>query len=145
MSRILFAGYLIVLSYFLFFSEHYGRTGTESYRYNLILFKEIKRFVTYRKELGLENFIVNIFGNILAFAPFGFILPIISKDNRKLFHICLLSFEFTLTIELIQLIFRVGIFDVDDIFMNTLGGFLGGVLFFICYWFYKKIVVRSKK
>lgn len=137
-GQVLFVIYLIVLSYFLFFSERYGRAGTVSYRYNLVLFKEIKRFITYRKELGLENFIINIFGNVFAFAPFGFILPIISRKNRNIFSIVLLSFEFTLAIELIQLIFRVGIFDVDDIFMNTLGGFVGGVVFFICYWIYKR-------
>lgn len=132
--RILFAMYIILLAYFLFFSEHYGRTITsEEYRYNLVLFKEVKRFIEYREVLGMESFIVNIFGNILAFAPFGFVLPIISRSNRKLLNITLLSLEFSLTVELIQLIFRVGIFDVDDILLNTIGGFLGGLCFIICH------------
>ncbi len=138
-SRVLFIIYLIVLAYFLFFSERYGRTnGGEAYRYNLQLFKELKRFITYRNSIGYESFIVNIFGNVFAFTPFGFILPIISKENRKLLHIVLLSLEFSLAIELLQLIFRVGIFDVDDLFLNTLGGLIGGILFFICQWVWKK-------
>jgi glycopeptide antibiotics resistance protein len=37
----------------------------------------------------------------------------------------LLSFLFTLGIELTQLVLRVGSFDVDDIFLNTVGGILG--------------------
>lgn len=138
----LFVLYIILLAYFLFFSERYGRTITsDEYRYNLVLFKEVKRFILYRKEIGLESFIVNIFGNILAFAPFGFVLPIISENNRKLFNITLLSLEFSLTVELIQLIFKVGIFDVDDLFMNTLGGMMGGICFIICH----KLVKSMKR
>ncbi|MFV0341694.1 MAG: VanZ family protein [Anaerocolumna sp.] len=147
-SRVLFAGYIILLAYFLFFSEDYGRNiSSQDYRYNLVLFKEMKRFIEYRNIIGMEKFVVNIFGNIFAFAPFGFVLPIISKENRKLFHITLLSFELSLTVELLQLIFRVGIFDVDDLFMNTLGGFIGGICFMICHkiyktWFEHKIRIK---
>lgn len=132
--RLLFVLYIILLAYFLFFSERYGRTlGSDEYRYNLTLFKEVKRFITYRNILGIESFVVNIIGNVLAFAPFGFVLPIISVRNRKLLNITLLSLEFSLTIEVIQLMFRVGIFDVDDLFMNTVGGMLGGICFLICH------------
>ena len=131
-SRLLFVLYLILLVYFLFFSEHYGRNiVSDQYRYNLTPFKEVKRYIEYRNQIGSEGFIVNIFGNILAFAPFGLVLPIISPENRKLLNIVLLSFEFSLTVELLQLIFKVGIFDVDDLIMNTLGGLIGGICFLI--------------
>ncbi len=133
-TRVLFVLYIILLAYFLFFSERYGRTlGSDEYRYNLTIFKELKRFITYRNEIGLESFVVNIIGNVLAFTPFGFALPIISIRNRKLINITLLSLEFSLTIEIIQLILKVGIFDVDDLFLNTLGGIIGGLCFLICH------------
>lgn len=139
-SRVLFAVYILLLAYFLFFSEHYGRNlYTDEYKYNLVLFKEVKRFIEYRNILGMESFVVNIFGNIFAFTPFGFVLPIISRENRKLLNITLLSLEFSLTVELLQLIFKVGIFDVDDLLMNTLGGFIGGVCFIICHKIYKSL------
>lgn len=139
-SRVLFVLYIMLLAYFLFFSERYGRTlVSEEYRYNLTLLKEVKRYITYRNEIGLESFVVNIIGNVLAFAPFGFVLPIISVRNRKLLNIILLSLEFSLTIEIIQLVFKVGIFDVDDLLMNTLGGMLGGIGFLICYNTIKKM------
>ena len=132
-TRVLFALYIILLAYFCFFSERYGRTlVSEDYRYNLTLFKELKRFITYRKVLGIENFIINIFGNVLAFMPFGFALPIISASNRKFINIVILSLELSLTIELIQIILKVGAFDVDDLFLNTMGGMIGGICFFIC-------------
>lgn len=140
-TRVLFVLYIILLAYFLFFSEHYGRTlGSDEYRYNLTFFKEVKRFITYRNEIGLESFVVNIIGNVLAFTPFGFALPIISIRNRKLINITLLSLEFSLTIEIIQLMLKVGIFDVDDLFLNTLGGIIGGLCFLICH-----RMLRAKK
>lgn len=128
--RIIFVLYLIVLAYFLFFSERYGRAGGQGdYHYNLVPFKEIKRFIHYRSQIGWEYFVVNIFGNVLAFAPFGFFLPIVSSQNRSFLSVALYSFEFSLCVELIQLSFQVGTFDVDDLIMNTLGGILGYLIF----------------
>lgn len=126
---VIFVLYLMVLAYFLFFSERYGREVTGDYHYNLIPLQEIKRFIKYRDTIGWEGFVVNIFGNILAFAPFGFFLPIVSKQNRAFLNVTLYSFEFSMFIELIQLSFRVGTFDVDDLLMNTIGGMLGYLLF----------------
>lgn len=123
--------YVVVLAYFLFFSEHYGRGGVKGYQYNLIPFQEIRRYLKYRHLLGPEYFIVNIFGNVLAFVPFGFFLPIISEENRSFFATALYSFELSLGVELVQLSFQVGIFDVDDIMMNTFGCVLGYILFFL--------------
>lgn len=142
---VLFIIYIVLLAYFLFFSERYGRTEeSQQYRCNLILFKEIKRFITYRDTLGFESVFVNIFGNVFAFSPFGFVLPIISPKNRKFINITLLSLELTITIEVMQLLLKVGIFDVDDIFMNTLGGIIGYICFFICYRLYRSFGRKSK-
>ena len=129
-SWLLFIGYLIVLSYFLFFSEYYGRTDTLSeYRYNLELFAEIRRFITYRSILGIKTVAVNLIGNIVAFMPFGFILPMLNAKNARFFRVLFLSLFFSGLIEFLQLIYHVGIFDVDDIFLNTCGAVLG-------YWVY---------
>jgi Glycopeptide antibiotics resistance protein len=129
---LLFYFYIILLAYFLFFSEHYGRENIlKEYRYNLEFFKEIKRFIKYREQLGFESFAVNILGNILAFAPFGFFLPLLNVKYRKIFYTTFLCFIFSLGVETIQLILKVGIFDVDDIIMNTAGGVLGYLSYLI--------------
>jgi len=134
---LLFYLYIILLSYFLFFSEHYGRSyTTEGYRYNLVLFKEIRRFIQYRHQLGIESFVVNVLGNVLAFAPYGFLLPLIKKKYRGFFKIMFLSILFSLMVEVIQLFLKVGIFDVDDIFLNTLGGVVGYIIFAISHAIY---------
>lgn len=123
--------YLIVLFYFLFFAEGMGRLHTDSeYRYNLTLFREIKRFYVYHEILGWRAFFLNVFGNVLIFMPFGYFIPLLMKQKKNVFFTTLFSFELSLCVEIIQLFFKLGSFDVDDIFLNTIGGFLGYLLFY---------------
>lgn len=135
---ILFYIYILLLSYFLFFSERYGRDLVTE-EYNLQLFKEIMRFVKYREKIGLKGFMINIFGNILAFMPFGFFVPLLNKAYRKFYVIAILSIIFSLVVELAQLILRVGVFDVDDILLNSIGGIFGYLSFLIIRFIFKKI------
>ena len=120
--------YLAGLCYFLFFAENYGRVfGQENYRYNLVPFKEIERFWTYRRELGIHSF-YNLAGNILGFVPAGFFIPILMKNKRGFLFTSCVTFQMSFLVEVLQLIFRVGSFDVDDMILNTLGGMLGYLL-----------------
>lgn len=130
---VLFLLYLVLLIYFLFFAESYGRGYEErSYSYNLVPFLEMKRFWTYRKQLGFLAVFTNLAGNVIGFVPFGAILPILYRNARNMFKITFLAFECSLLVECTQLIFRVGSFDVDDLILNTLGGFLGYLIYLIC-------------
>lgn len=116
----------------MFFAEIWGRTSIcEEYSYNLIPFKEIIRFIKYRKQLGTVAVLTNIGGNIVGFMPFGFILPILSPKTRGIFRILILTFDLSLCIEMIQLVSKVGCCDVDDMILNTLGGVLGYIAFYI--------------
>ena len=104
---VLFLMYLIALTYFMFFAESFGRTpNTQSgYAYNLELFKEIKRFYTYREQLGFKAVFLNLVGNVVGFMPFGFFLPVVSRRGRKWYNASLLGFLLSLCIETIQLVF----------------------------------------
>jgi len=133
-GRLLFVLYMGLLVYFLFFAESYGRAGdiTREYRYNLKLFAEIKRFWIYREKVGTLAMVLNIFGNVVGFVPFGYILPVINDRFRNWLLIVVSGFSLSLCVETAQLIFRVGSFDVDDLMLNTLGAYLGYVLFWVC-------------
>jgi len=132
-GKICFLLYMLLLVYLMFFFEAYGRTiADRKYLYNFIPFKEIRRFIVYRETLGISVMITNIIGNVAGFVPFGFILPLIYKNKRKWWLITFLTMEFSMVIELLQLLLKVGSCDVDDVILNTLGGFLGYVLFYIC-------------
>lgn len=125
-----FVGYLILLAYFLFFAEVMGRTFSErSYHYNLVPLKEIRRFITYRETLGNMAVFLNLAGNVIAFIPFGLFLPLLARKYRNFWHVVVLSFDFSLLVEIIQLISKVGSFDVDDILLNTIGGAIGFIGF----------------
>jgi glycopeptide antibiotics resistance protein len=125
----------------LFFSERYGR-GLQTQEYNLKLFKEIKRFIKYREQIGWEGFIVNICGNVLAFMPFGFLLPLLNRAYRKFYIIAVLSILFSLIVETVQLLLKVGVFDVDDILMNSLGGILGYIVFMVIHAIHRRTKIR---
>ena len=138
-AGVVFVLYFIVLFYFLFFSEKMGRTYTErEYHYNLVLFKEINRFIQYREILGMRSVMLNIVGNVVAFMPFGTFLPVFVAKGKKFWFTALYSFELSLFVEILQLITKVGSFDVDDLLLNTLGGILGYVLYRILKYFYIK-------
>ncbi|WP_070040534.1 VanZ family protein [Robinsoniella peoriensis] len=132
-SVVLFMFYLILLTYFLFFAESYGRVLSErEYSYNLQPLKEIKRFWIYREQLGFFAVFTNIIGNVLCFVPFGAIFPVLNRKTRHFVVIVLLSFQFSLIVECIQLISKVGSFDVDDLLLNTIGGMIGYLVFCVC-------------
>ena len=102
---LLFLLYFGVLFYFLFFSEKLGRTFVErEYHYNLIPFLEINRFIVHCDVLGVKAVLLNIVGNIVAFMPFGFFLPIFSNRCRYFLNTVFYTFELSLLVELIQLV-----------------------------------------
>lgn len=130
--------YLVVLFYLLFFSERMGRTDhIQNYRYNLVLFREIKRFYDCRF-LYPKAFFLNVFGNVLAFMPFGYLLPRMHGKCRNFFLTTLLSFALSLGVEVVQLVFKLGCFDVDDLLLNTLGGLAG----YMVYWIFHRRSVK---
>lgn len=132
LGKILFLLYMAFLIWFLIFSDWYGRTGISSdYRYNLELFKEIKRFWYNRETLGMFAVFTNLAGNVLIFAPLGFFLPMASRYH-SFFSTLFLGFGISLCVEVFQLITRVGSFDVDDLFLNTCGAVVGYIVFIIC-------------
>ena len=133
LAVILFVLYIGLLSYLLFFSETYGRTMDSGYRYNLKPLKEIKRFWNNREILGISTVVTNLAGNIVAFAPFGFFLPMLWKKGRNIFRCVFLTALFSLAVETVQLYSKVGAFDVDDILLNALGGLVGWVCFFLIW------------
>ena len=71
-------------------------------------------------------FIYLFFGNILWFVPFGFLMKRIA--NMTATRIILLGFLLSLCIETTQFIFGTGVFEIDDLLLNTFGALLGAVL-----------------
>lgn len=142
-GRILFVAYLVFALYVMFFSERLDRTMVSTeYRYNLTPFAEIERFWNMRYSYGWDVTLINLLGNVICFMPFGFLVPTLSKKRvlNNILSVTILAMAFSMTIETAQLLAKVGAFDVDDIILNTLGGFLGYVIFKIA-----KGIIRNKQ
>ncbi|MFI3171073.1 MAG: VanZ family protein [Eubacteriales bacterium] len=145
LGKCLFVLYVGFLLYFLLITELYGRTEIRTdYAYNLELFKEIKRFWNYRESLGITVVLANLIGNVVVFVPFGFILPIASK-YKSFIAVIVYSFLLSLSIECIQLVTKIGSFDVDDLLLNTIGGCVGYLTFSIACKIRRKYVSKKTK
>lgn len=113
---ILFAGYLALV----FFVTNFRASGMNR-EVNFHLFRAWREALNnYSQQRWL-----NVLLNIAMFCPFGFLLPILSSKFRHWYLTIPAGAGFSLCIELLQLAFARGIFDVDDLFCNTLGGILG--------------------
>ena len=84
-------------------------------------------FRAWREAWNLFSFKnwANVLLNVAMFVPLGILLPWIHKLFRKWYVMLGSSFGFSLVIELFQAITRSGLFDVDDLFSNTLGAIFG--------------------
>ncbi|MDD6062801.1 MAG: VanZ family protein [Oscillospiraceae bacterium] len=69
-------------------------------------------------------------GNVLCFFPFGFFYKI-RKQKPEPVRTVLLPVILSLLIEVSQLLFRMGDFDIDDILMNAAGFYLGLFIAFL--------------
>jgi len=78
--------------------------------------------------------------NVLLFVPLGFLAGVAIKRKRFLKTIGLSS-GISVAIELLQLIAKRGVCNIDDVIHNTLGCFIGYGLFLLCY----KPICRIKK
>lgn len=93
-------------------------------------FVPLKTIVAYFYQLfigtmSFKNFTINIFGNILLFIPFGYVFVVLKPELKKSYRIYKLMFCVIVMIESLQLLLKVGCFDVDDILLNMSGVAIG--------------------
>ena len=87
--------------------------------------------------------------NFILFVPFIFGLLWTFKDKLigkgrfiKVMYVSLkYAFMFSLSIEMLQLFLRLGTFQLSDLFFNTMGGLIGGII----YYFGSKVQNKMSK
>ncbi|MCD4839159.1 VanZ family protein [Neobacillus sedimentimangrovi] len=104
------------------YNEYHWRSN------NFVPFKTIY-FYLFLTDINLNIRIENLAGNVIGFAPFGFILPMMAQRFQKLGKVIMATFCLSLSFEVLQMLFELGSFDVDDLILNTFGGMLGYILF----------------
>lgn len=88
---------------------------------------ELSLFWSYRKviEKNSKSFFFEIFYNVLLMVPLGFLLPWYHKIFHKMRYVILGGLVISCFIEFSQLLFRIGLFEFDDILNNTFGSCIG--------------------
>lgn len=122
---IVFIYYIILLFNMVMFARY-----TRIVSYNLIPFKSIFDVL---KNGTSYSIIINIFGNLFVFMPLEYFLIELFKV-RKFSVNFIISFGIILLIELFQYVFNVGVLDIDDLILST----LGMMIFYIFYNKFKK-------
>ena len=143
-----FGIYLLAVAYIVFFS----RSATADYQVHTALFSDLGKAV--RIDFGFLGFIRTVFTrgfpaamahvrvekaediaqvymNIMLFVPMGYLLPYLFPWFRAKVRIrpAAACFVISFIIENLQLVFRRGFYDIDDLVSNTVGGIIGQFLF----------------
>lgn len=132
---IVFVIYCLNLIYVLFLDPDFGRQVFKEtlsfeeywkYNVNLDLFETIQLFIRgYQNHIvSLETLLRNILGNLIVFMPMAYFLPVLFSCQRKVYIFLPTLFMMVLSVEVLQVIFRIGSGDVDDLFLNVVGAFL---------------------
>ena len=112
--------YTIFLLYLMFLG--FGREQHEANIARLLPFVSTVFFV--QNTTSWESIIINLFGNIIMFIPFGFL----GWLNAKYFSFKKLIVDFLsvlIIVEALQYLTRLGVFDIDDLALNSLGVWIG--------------------
>lgn len=137
-GRAFFGVLLVFYLYLMYGSTVFTRTpGTTTAAPQTDLFWSYREMLarhswSYAKEIGL---------NILMFVPIGILYPL-WRGKRCFFSSMAVGFLCTCAIELMQYYFKCGLFEVDDIFNNTLGMFVG---YMFIRWFLPKHAARRRR
>jgi len=99
--------------------------GRIQYDDNLLTIKPIVSTINFiQGTISWWDIIVIVVGNVVMFIPFGFLGWLSPKLNKL--KSLLFTFISSITmVECLQYFTRMGIFEVDDIILNTFGVFLG--------------------
>jgi glycopeptide antibiotics resistance protein len=123
--KYLFIGlYAALLLYTVFFARR--RRNLEHRYLNIHPLNIVREFhaLNYNDRRDVVNFYTNLAGNFILFIPYVFITIVLLryKNIRK---VLLSVFLLSLSIETIQYLFQIGVADIDDVLLNTAGGWAG--------------------
>ncbi len=146
----LFLIYIAVFAWLVFFS----RSATEDYQVHVAVLSDLANSISM--DLGVFNIlhilltdgyeaarshvaiinaadIYQVYLNMALFIPMGFLLPYVFDwfQARPRVRPVVGCFIISFVTENLQLIARRGFYDIDDLISNTVGGFIGQMLFIV--------------
>lgn len=92
---------------------------------NLIPLSSIIEFAKIILEGNFTRGFNNIIGNIFAFAPLGYFLPLLFSKYKRINTVILVGFIISFLFETCQYLLYLGSADIDDIILNLIGTVIG--------------------
>ena len=127
LTLFLFAGYAALMIWLLFGQRSQGDGGKDNI--NIVPLTTLKLYVNILKYSTngylLRHAFINLVGNVIMCVPFGFFLPVISKQTKKFFSMLLYTVVVIVLIETVQYITGLGSCDIDDLILNVPGVVIG--------------------
>lgn len=117
---------LILLRITIFRSDFSVDALFQNGEINLKIFQEYIPMITEGKWF---LFLYLFIGNLICFVPFGAYIMWTGRIKRVC-HAVMLSLLFSLIIECLQYAFGTGISEIDDLILNSMGGWLGACIFY---------------
>jgi len=124
---ILFFMYLGLMFWEVFLGPYRSYSGTR--RYNFYPFKTVIEFLSNASKYNFGIIFINLIANIITFIPLGFFTSLLFRRSGKLINTTLPCIFIIFCIEMGQFILNVGVLDIDDIILNTIGCTLGFVIY----------------
>jgi len=115
---------LLVLCFTVFFRE--GKDVAQ------ISMKPLWNYESLNYKLIAESIL-----NVFLFMPLGFLAGVAVK-NRRMLKVLGIGLLISLSIEIMQYVFRRGVCNIDDLMHNVLGCFIGYSLFALCNLMFRK-------
>lgn len=130
-ALLLFCYYIWVLANVLFFDNAFGR-GFSMHMHasmdavNLEPFWTINNYLLAYKHgnIALRPVVLNLLGNLVAFAPMGVFLPALFRWQRSIFFFTATLTLGITTVEVLQIYTGAGSCDVDDLILNLAGALI---------------------
>ena len=124
---ILFFMYLCLMIWEVFIGPYRSYSGIR--RYNLYPFKTIMAFLLNANKYNFEVIFINLIANIITFIPLGFFISVLFRRSCRVINVALYSMLIIICIEIGQYILNVGVLDIDDVVLNTIGCVLGFMIY----------------
>lgn len=139
-AGILFVPYVLLIIKLAFFNL-YSQFGYRFSSINPVPLKSIAHYLFNFHRYNFDIWFNNLFGIMIAFIPFGFLIPIIHNRTRRIRDVIIVTIAFSALVEALQYITRRGSADIDDIILSTVGGIIG----FIILKLFVKFILLLKK
>ncbi len=125
--------YTVFLLYLMFFG--FGRSP---YDFNIVRLIPMFSTVDFiNKTIQWKTILLNVFGNIVMFVPFGF-LGIVFEKLESFKRLIINFLSVIIMVEGLQYFSRLGVFDIDDVILNTIGMAIG-------FWIYNRFKVEKER